>query len=367
VVLDAPLELESGVALAPVEIAYCTWGRLSPRADNAVIVCHALTGSADADLWWAPMFGPGRALDPGRDYIVCGNVLGGCYGTTGPTSRAADGQAWGGRFPRVTVRDQVKAQMALADTLGIRAIRMVIGGSMGGLQALEWAMMDPVRVRSVASIAASGRHSSWCVVWSEAQRMALAADPKFHGGHYDSADPPVAGLAAARAIAMVSYRSPGSLEQRFGRAVGAEVFGERSEAPGDLAVGGWLRHHGQKLVDRFDANSYRVLLDAMDSHDLGRDRGNYLEALSRLRSPVLTVSISTDLLYVPSEQQALARQLPQAEWVEVNSDHGHDGFLTDADRLEPVVRAFRRRIERSASWGPKRASANPAAQEASSA
>jgi homoserine O-acetyltransferase len=342
--LDGPLELESGAVLPRVEVAYRTWGRLSAGADNVVIVCHALTGSVDADVWWAPLFGANRAIDPRRDFVLCSNVLGGCYGTTGPASIAPDGRLWGARFPRLTVRDQVRAQIALADQLGIRRIRLVIGGSMGGLQALEWALMDPERVQAVASIAASGRHSSWCVVWSEAQRMALAADPKFRDGHYDPDDPPVAGLAAARAIAMVTYRSPGSLAQRFGRAPGAEVFGSRSLAPDDFAVSGWLRHHGSSLVSRFDANSYRVLLDAMDTHDLARGRGDYAETVARLWQPVLLVSISTDTLYVPAEQRALAELLPAAEWVQAESDHGHDGFLIDAVCLEPLVREFRARI-----------------------
>ena len=354
-VLDGPLELESGAILPRAEVAYRTWGRLAASGDNAVIVCHALTGSADADAWWAPLFGVERALDPERDFIVCSNVLGGCYGTTGPTSAAPDGEPWGARFPRVTVRDQVRVQMTLADALGIRRICLVIGGSMGGLQALEWAVMDPQRAAAVVSIAASGRHSPWCVVWSEAQRLALAADPKFRGGHYDPVDAPSAGLAAARAIAMISYRSPGSLEQRFGRAAGANVFGAQSDAPEDFAVSGWLRHHGRELVQRFDANSYRVLLDAMDTHDLARGRGQYAAVVGALSQPVLLISINTDVLYVPAEQKALADLLPDAQWVHLESDHGHDGFLIDAERLEPMVRAFRRRCEcdgvRELRWG----------------
>ncbi|MRR10504.1 alpha/beta fold hydrolase [bacterium] len=188
--LEAPLRLESGFVLPQVEIAYRTWGRLSSAADNAVVVCHALTGSADVDDWWAPLFGPGRALDPERDFIVCANALGGCYGSTGPTSPGPDGLPWGGRFPAVTLRDQVLAQKQLVDALGIRRIRIVVGGSMGGLQALEWALLDPDRVETVAAIAASARHSAWALAWSEAQRQALAADPKYRDGHYDLADPP---------------------------------------------------------------------------------------------------------------------------------------------------------------------------------
>jgi homoserine O-acetyltransferase len=323
---DGAFVLESGDALPQLTLAYRTWGSLAPGCDNAVIVCHALTGSADADVWWAPLFGPGRALDPERDFIVCSNALGGCYGSSGPTSVAPDGKPWGPRFPAITLRDQVRAQIALVCHLGIRRIRLVLGGSMGGLQALEWALLDSRRVEAVAVVAASARHSPWCIAWNEAQRMALSADPKYRDGHYDPADPPRQGLAAARAIAMVTYRSPHSLARRFGASNG---------------IGHWLRHHGDALVDRFDANAYRVLLDALDSHDLARDRGALAEVLHSLRAQVLVISISSDALYLPEEQHALAALLPNAQLKTIDSLHGHDGFLIDAAHIEPLVRAFR--------------------------
>lgn len=332
--LNQPFALESGTSLPDVDIAYRTWGKLSSARDNAVIVCHALTGSADADDWWAPLFGQGRVLDPDKYFIVCSNVLGGCYGTTGPASLAPDGSAWGSRFPRISVRDQVRLQMALADRLGIRGIRFVIGGSMGGLQALEWACLDPWRVQAVISIAASGRHSAWCLAWSEAQRLALRADPTFAAGDYTPANPPRVGLAAARAIAMVSYRSPSSLAGRFGRAEGRERFPQMAQAPDDYAVCNWLRHHGTALVDRFDANSYLCLIDAMDSHDLARGRGIYEQVLQGIRHPVLIGSVVSDALYVPDEQRQLARLLPNGELFEIQSEHGHDGFLIDAAEYE---------------------------------
>lgn len=341
--IEQPFFLDAGGVLPRLEIAYRSWGRLAPDADNAVIVCHALTGSADADAWWAPFFGAGRALDPAQDFIVCSNVIGGCYGSSGPLTAAPDGQAWGGRFPQVSIRDQVRAQIALADALGIRRIRLVLGGSMGGLQALEWALLDPERVQAVASIAASGRHSAWCAVWSEAQRMALAADPKFRDGAYPADDPPRAGLAAARAIAMATYRSPQSLASRFGRATGGEAFGARADAPDGLAVGGWLRHHGRALVERFDANSYLRLLDAMDTHDLARGRGDYENVLRGIHPPVLIGSVSSDALYLPDEQRELARLIPGARLVEVESAHGHDGFLIDAAAFHPALLAFKQK------------------------
>lgn len=351
--LSQPFALESGVTLPGVELAYRTWGTLSPTGDNAVIVCHALTGSADADDWWAPLFGPGKVLDPARYFIVCSNVLGGCYGTTGPASPAPDGRLWGSRFPRVSVRDQVRLQMALADRLGIRGIRCVLGGSMGGLQALEWALLDPQRVQAVISIAASGRHSAWCLAWSEAQRLALRADARFADGDYAPDNPPRAGLAAARAIAMVSYRSAASVSERFARADGREIFAGRAQAPDDYAVRNWLRYHGAALAERFDANSYVCLIDAMDSHDLARGRGIYEQVLQRIRQPVLIGSVLSDALYVPEEQQQLARLLPDGELFEIPSAHGHDAFLMDAADYE-------RHLQRFVEGVPYKAVARPA-------
>lgn len=342
--IELPFVLESGEVLPRLEIAYRTWGSLAPARDNAIVVCHALTGSADADAWWPSYFGVGRVLDPTNDFIVCSNALGGCYGSTGPLSTAPDGRAWGGRFPALTLRDQVRAQIALADELGIRRIRLVLGGSLGGMQALEWALLDAERVERVASIAASGRHSAWCAVWSEAQRMALNSDPKYRGGHYPADDPPRAGLAAARAVAMISYRSPQSLDRRFGRASGAEVFGDQADSPNELAASGWLRHHGQALTDRFDANSYRRLLDALDTHDLGRGRGDYESALRAIRQPVLIGSLSSDALYLPRDQHELARLIPDARLVEIDSEHGHDGFLIDAPAFHPQLLAFKHAV-----------------------
>ncbi len=344
--LPGGLTLESGAHLAEVDLAYRTWGRLNAARDNAVIVCHALTGTADVDAWWAPLLGAGRALDPTRDFIVAANVLGGCYGSTGPTTRAPDGQPWGARFPRVSIRDQVRAQIALAEQLGVRRVRWVIGGSMGGLQALEWALLARDRVDGVISIAASGRHSPWCIAWSEAQRRALAADPAYRDGDYAPEAPPRAGLAAARAIAMVSYRSAQALARRFGRDSGATHYGERARAPDEFAVANWLRHHGEELVARFDANTYVTLTRAMDSHDLARGRGDYAEVLARVTQPVLVVSIDSDALYVPDEQRELAEHLPNAELAELNSEHGHDAFLIEAERLNEIVRDYRARQER---------------------
>ncbi|MEM9556183.1 MAG: homoserine O-acetyltransferase [Acidobacteriota bacterium] len=331
--LTGPFTLESGAVLPAVDIAYRSWGRLDPGSD-AVLVCHALTGSADADLWWSEVFGPGRALDPTRELIVCSNVLGSCYGSTGPTSTRADGRRWGGDFPRVTIRDMVRAQAALLDHLGVRRLRLVVGGSMGGMQALEWPLLFPDRVDAVAAIGCSARHSPWCIGLSEAQRLAIRADPKWRGGAYPADDPPAGGLAAARAMAMCTYRSWHSFEERFGRRL--------QDSDDDLfAVESYLRHHGEKLIERFDPATYVTLTHAMDSHDVGRGRGGVARALGSLEQPVLVVSIDSDVLYPPVEQKQLVQQLPHGELMRLESAHGHDGFLIDVDPLAAALAAFR--------------------------
>ncbi len=336
ITLEEPVNLECGASLERVTVAYRTWGRLSPAGDNAVVICHALTGSADADLWWGDLIGPGRALDPERDFIVCANILGSCYGTTGPTSPRGEKDArWGPDFPPITIRDMVSVQRRLLDTLGVRRIRLVIGGSLGGMQALEWALLDS-RVASVVTIAASARHSAWCIAQSEAQRAAIAADPLWRGGRYRPENPPASGLAAARMMAMCCYRAPASFEDRFGRT---------ARPGGDFQICDWLRHHGGELVERFDANAYVTLTRAMDRHDVGRNRGGVERALEAIDFPALVVSVDSDGLYPPSEQHELARLIPGAELHTLHSPHGHDGFLIEAAELEARVRSFRDAVE----------------------
>ena len=334
--LDGPLTLESGAALPRVRVAYRTWGRLAPDGANAVLVCHALTGSADVDTWWPGLLGPGRALDPDGDFVICSNILGSCYGTTGPTSAGPAGRPWGADFPAISVRDMVGVQARLLDALGVTYLKLVVGGSLGGMQALEWAAGHPSRVGAVAAIAVSGRHSPWCIGLSAAQRAAIRADARFRGGRYPLDDPPADGLAAARAIAMCTYRSPASFGRRFGRTVAA--------GGGEFEVERYLRHQGGKLVARFDANAFIALTRAMDTHDLARGRGGYEEALRRIDTPTLVVSIDTDVLYPPDEQRELADLLPNAELVTLRSPHGHDAFLIEVARLDAIVRSFRRRV-----------------------
>ncbi|MDE1886598.1 MAG: homoserine O-acetyltransferase [Gammaproteobacteria bacterium] len=327
--LPEPLALECGAQLQDATLAYRSWGQLNAARDNAVLVCHALTGSPDVDQWWPGLFGPGRALDPARDFILCSNVLGGCYGSTGPGDiNPATGRRYGSAFPATSVRDMVRAQARLLDALGIARLALVIGGSLGGMQALEWAALYPERVGALVSIGCGVRQSPWAIAWSEAQRQAIFADPNWRGGDYAPAAPPAAGLAAARAMAMVSYRHWREFQHRFGR---------NRQDNGRFQIESWLQHHGEKLTRRFDAASYVTLTRAMDTHDLARGRGE----LSSVNAPALVVGIISDLLYPLAEQQELVALLPNAELEVLDSPHGHDAFLIETERLNRLVMEFR--------------------------
>ena len=333
VTLPGPVVLESGARLESVTVAYRTWGRLDSAGNNGVLVCHPLTASADADRWWPGMIGPGRSLDPDRDFIVCANVLGSCHGTTGPAEiRPGGGAPWGPDFPAVTIRDMVAVETRLLDLLGVRRLGLVIGGSMGGMQALEWAATAPDRLEAAAVIACGARHSPWCIALSEAQRAAIRADADWNDGRYSPARPPRRGLAAARMMAMCTYRTPAVFDRRFGRV----------RTPGGIfEAEGYVRYHGRRLVEGFDANAYVTLTRAMDTHDVGRDRGGCRRVLDTIDLPVLVVSIDSDLLYPPAEQRRLATSIPGARLVRLNSPHGHDAFLIDTGDLDGLVAAFR--------------------------
>lgn len=337
--LPEPLLLENGTTLPRVRIAFRTWGR--PR-NSAILICHALTGSADADEWWFGLFGAGKALDPDTDYIVCSNILGSCYGTTGPTSlRPGTDEPYGTRFPDVTIRDLVNAQARLLEVLGVEYLELVTGGSMGGMQALEWALLYPDRVRTIAPIATGAAQSAWAVAMSESQRQAIKADAEFKEGNYQTGAGPVDGLAAARSMAMISYRSPHNLQTRFGR----------DEADtGGYEVQSYLRYQGKKLVERFDANSYLTLIEAMDTHDVGRGRGSIATALASIVQPALVVKITSDGLYPPGEVGELAAMMPHAELEELDAPHGHDSFLIEMEQVNAHLRAFAdRHVRRRAS------------------
>ena len=315
------LRLEAGGQLSEVMVAYETWGQLSDQADNAILVPHALTGDSHAagragpahptPGWWDELIGPGRALDTDRYFIVCPNVLGGCQGTTGPAHpQPGHSTPYGSRFPWVTIRDMVRTQAELADLLGIARWRAIVGGSMGGMQALEWAVMFPIRVERLVALATTAAASAQQIGWSLVGRRAIEADPNFAGGDYYDRAPghgPHAGLAVARSVAQITYRSELAYAEKFGRAR-MSLRGDLS-APVRYDVESYLDYHGEKLARRFDANSYLRVNRAMDLHDLGRSRGGVSKALARMTAPTQVISIDSDGLYPPYQQQDLYRGL----------------------------------------------------------
>jgi len=332
-VVGGSFRLEGGQCLEDVEIAYRTWGDIANAKDHAILICHALTGSADVEAWWPNIIGAGKAFDPAHDFIVCANILGSCYGTTGPANLKTGGQQrYRADFPDISVRDMVNLERVLLDELGVDHLEVVTGPSLGGMQALEWAAMYPERVGSVVPIGVGGQHSAWCIGMSEAQRMAIQADPNWNGGYYSDESPPDAGLAAARMMAICTYRSWQSFDERFGRSKRSDELYE---------VQSYLRHQGRKINDRFDANTYVTLTHAMHTHDLGRGRGEYQDVLANIRQPALVVSVSTDTLYPPHEQETLAELLPNARYVLLESAHGHDGFLIETEELGQIIARFR--------------------------
>lgn len=340
------VELERGGVLPSVRLAYESWGTLNEAGDNAILVEHALTGDSHVvgpsgpghptPGWWDGLIGPGCPLDTDRFYVVAANVLGGCQGSTGPASAAPDGAAWGSRFPLVTVRDQVQAEALLGDVLGVSRWRLVLGGSMGGMRALEWAVSHPDRVHTALLLASTAYATAEQIAWCQAQLLAIRADPDFHGGdYYDQPHGPEAGLGIARRIAHVTYRSELELHERFGRSEqpGEEPLGGR----GRYAVESYLDHHAGKLAGRFDANSYLALTEAMNSHDVGRGRGGHVAALQRVSAQLVVVAVDSDRLYPPRLSHEIAETVPGARLHTVRSPHGHDGFLIELDQVGAIV------------------------------
>ncbi|WP_051208955.1 homoserine O-acetyltransferase MetX [Propionicicella superfundia] len=346
-----PLRLEAGGWLPSVRLAYETWGVLDDAGSNAVLVLHALTGDSHVTGpaepghrtagWWPSLVGRGAPIDTDRYFVVAPNVLGGCQGSTGPSSLAPDGRPWGGRFPAITTRDQVAAELALADALGIRRWALVAGGSMGGHRVLEWAVTVPERVGSIAAIATAAQTSGDQIASFHAQLAAIQADPGFLGGDYydqpDGAGPHV-GLGIARQIAHQTYRSARELDTRFGRAPQA---GEEPLRGGRFAVQSYLDHHGDKLARRFDANSYVALTRTMITHDLGRGRGGVDAALAGVSAPALVVAVDSDRLFLPEQAELVARRIPAADPVRyVSSPYGHDAFLIEDEQVGRLVSDF---------------------------
>ena len=358
---ENPLRLEYGGILSDVCVTFETYGELNAAKDNAVLLCHALTGSAHAagvqgltqeaalqgevPGWWDPLIGPGKAVDTRKHFVICPNVLGGCYGTTGPSSPDPEtGKPYRLSFPRYTVRDMVAVQARLLDALGLDSVRAVIGGSMGGMQALEWAATHPERVRSLVSIAVGARHSAWAIGLNEVARRAITSDPVWRGGDYTPGSQPEAGLGLARAVAMLSYRSVDSLEAKFGR---ERVSASRDLLAHSFEIESYLDYQGVKLVKRFDANTYLYLTKAMDDFDLSEGRGRLKNVLKKMTMPSLIMGITSDVLYPEPEQLALVEGLPNAEYARISSPHGHDAFLIEFPQLAARLRRFLAGLERS--------------------
>jgi homoserine O-acetyltransferase len=340
------IALEGGGSLPEVTVAYESWGELDRSRANGVLVLHALTGDSHAagpagpghasTGWWDGLIGPGAPIDTDHYFVVCPNVLGGCQGTTGPASPAPDGAPYGSRFPLLTIRDQVAVEVALADHLGIGRWAGVVGGSMGGMRVLEWCVGFPDRVSRAAILAVGAAATAEQIALCSLQVRAIRSDPAFGGGdYYDAPARPVDGLSLARGIGQVGYRTDLEFESRFGRSPQA------SEDPlkgGRFAVESYLQHHGDKLARRFDPNSYIVLSEAMNQHDVGRGRGGVARALAGVRAEVTVAGIGSDHLYPLELQQQLARLLPGNRPVTViESVSGHDGFLLETEQVGAVV------------------------------
>ena len=342
------LVTEAGEEIPHARIAYETFGELNDRRDNAILVFHALTGDSHllgkagpghpTDGWWAEVVGPGKALDTDRFCVVAPNVLGGCQGSTGPASLDPNGHEWGGRFPYLTIRDQVAATAAFADGLGIERFVAVIGGSMGGMHGLEWALIHPERVERLAVIAAPPVTTADQIGLNLVQLEAIRSDPAWRGGnYYDAADGvgPHHGLATARRLALLNYRSNTELDERFGRSWQSAVSPLGSG--GRFAVESYLDFHGNKFTRRFDANSYLTLVQAMNSHDVGRGRGGVAEALGALTLPTLVLGIPSDRLFTLDGQDVIARHTPGSLdgrlATRLDSPFGHDAFLIEHERV----------------------------------
>ncbi len=352
--LAEPLPLDGGQALPGVRISYETYGTLNADRSNAILICHALTGDQHVASphpitgkpgWWVRMVGPGKPIDTDRFHVICANVLGSCMGTTGPASPAGDGKPWAMRFPVITIRDMVRGHVALLDALGIARLHAVVGGSMGGMQALSLAANWPERAGAVLVIASTARHSAQNIAFHEVGRQAIMADPKWkNGDYYGSGKGPENGLAVARMAAHITYLSEEGMHEKFGRRLQnreAKTFGFDA----DFQVESYLRHQGLSFTDRFDANSYLYITRAMDYFDLAEEHGGRLaQAFAGATARFCLVSFDTDWLYPTAESRAIAHALNAAgapvSFVELSAPFGHDSFLLDVPALDRVIAGF---------------------------
>lgn len=354
--------LECGESLAELEIAYETHGTLNADKSNAILVCHALSGSAHAagdayypefmlqhtpqlhsingstPGWWKELIGAGNIFDPGKYFIISSNIIGSCYGSSGPLStNPLTGKKYGPDFPQVTVRDMVRAQEKLLNYLSIEKLLMISGGSLGGMQVLEWALIFPERVRSIIPIATSARHSDWSIALNHLARQAILDDPDFNDGHYSAQ--PKKGLSLARKVGMISYRTDVNFNRRFNYER-LSSHKDTFDSHNSFQVESYLNYQGEKFVNRFDANSFLRLSKAMDLHDVSSGRATLNETLGSIKIPALCIGIDSDVLYPAHEQKQIAALIPAAQYGEIHSIYGHDAFLIEFDQMGQIIKPF---------------------------
>ncbi|MDE6637950.1 MAG: homoserine O-acetyltransferase [Muribaculaceae bacterium] len=323
-----PFLLESGEFLPELDIAYHTFGTLNEKKDNVVWVCHALTANSDVTDWWPHTVEEGCFLDPNKWFVVCANILGSCYGSTGPMSiNPATGEPYYTDFPKLTIRDMVNAHILLADELGISRIHTLVGCSVGGFQAIEWAAMQPDRFDKFIFLATSPKASPWSIALDETQRMAMLSDKTYGERRPDAGRD---GLAAARAIGLLSYRGPWGYNA-------TQQDPPSDSIPTTHRACTYQQYQGEKLVRRFDAYSYMAILDAFDTHDIGRGRGGVEKVLASIKAPAIVIGLTTDIIFTPDEMKQLSKQLPNAKYFEIQSEFGHDGFLVEHQQLNDIL------------------------------
>jgi len=360
-----PLVFETGDKLSPVQVAYQTYGTLNSDGTNAILVNHALTGNAHAagtsdeietdinsnpDLlkkyskiqkgkkgWWDDLIGEGKLFDTNKYFVISSNILGSCYGTTGPVSiKNMFNRKYGLDFPTVTVLDMVKVQKKLLEHLNVNKLVTAVGGSLGGMQVLEWAIMYPEMLQSIIPIATSAQHSPWAISINQAARQAIENDCKWKNGNYK--EQPEDGFSLARKIAMISYRSIDSFEDKFSRS--RKTNDKSLDKENIFQIESWLNHHGDKINERFDANTYLYLSHAMDLHDVALDRDKLDKVLGGIKTPTLTIGISSDMLYPSEEQKRISELIPNSTYEEIDSIHGHDAFLIEFEQIEKIIKGF---------------------------
>ncbi len=325
---NKPFDLELGGRLESLEIAYHTFGSLNEKKDNVVWVCHALTANSDVSDWWPHTVEKDCFLDPDKWFVVCANILGSCYGTTGPLSiNPASGEPYYSDFPKLTIRDMVNAHILLADVLGLDKIRTLVGSSVGGFQAIEWAIMEPQRFHRLILIATAPKASPWSIALDETQRMAITSDSTYGERRPDAG---MAGLAAARAIGLLSYRGPWGYN-----ATQQDI--ESDSIPSSHRACTYQQYQGKKLCRRYNAYSYMTILDAFDTHDAGRGRGGVEKALSAIKADTVVIGITTDIIFLPEEMRQLTSMIPHAKYFEIKSPFGHDGFLMEHSQLNQLL------------------------------